>query len=202
MNWARRALRHKHPSVLQAATTALEVLDSLVAMSSSLDRQHTRMLDGKMYDKVRGLSSDAAAVALDPNQVQKAVELSEQGRGILLAQLVRYRDALDDLRAASPRIADELMELSSQLEHSVHRESANTMHGKLGTSGLDIVGRYVNIPSTKNLCISPRGVFPILHLDIRTFSSLEQCCQPSTGLRWVQHLPAPDSVRASKPCSR
>ncbi|KAG8884018.1 hypothetical protein FRB98_002659 [Tulasnella sp. 332] len=98
-----------------------------------------------MPDGVKSLASDAAAVALNEKQPRRAVELLEQGRGVLLAQLVRYRTALDDLHAISPRIAAEFTELSSQLENSLHRNSVDEIDITIGASGPDIVGRYQDL---------------------------------------------------------
>ncbi|KAG8855406.1 hypothetical protein FRB96_007064 [Tulasnella sp. 330] len=136
-NWTRCSLQHAHPSVLKSFTAALELLDTLVTMSSSLDSRYRRTF-GTMLVQPESLASDAAAVALYLDQPRRAVELLEQGRGILLAQLARYRTALDDLRAVCPEIATEFTELSSQLEESVSRRGTDGMHGMLGTSKPDL----------------------------------------------------------------
>ncbi|KAG8875980.1 hypothetical protein FRB97_004530 [Tulasnella sp. 331] len=152
-NWTRCSLQHAHPSVLKSFTAALELLDTLVTMSSSLDSRYRRTF-GTMLVQPESLASDAAAVALYLDQPRRAVELLEQGRGILLAQLARYRTALDDLRAVCPEIATEFTELSSQLEESVSRRGTDGMHGMLGTSKPDLVGRHQNLSRRWNDTIS------------------------------------------------
>ncbi|KAG8887968.1 hypothetical protein FRB98_008641 [Tulasnella sp. 332] len=142
LSWKQLALQHAHPSALNALSTALELLDMWVTMSSSLDSQHSRIVAGEMYGHVQSLASDAAAVALDSKQPQRAVELLEQGRGILFAQLIRYRTALDDLSAASPRLAAEFTTLGSRLENSVKQDHTSRSSGSQSISGSDEIGRH------------------------------------------------------------
>ncbi|KAG8863720.1 hypothetical protein FRB96_007557 [Tulasnella sp. 330] len=140
LEWIGLALQSKHPSALRAFTAALELLDTFVTMSSSLGLQHIQFVNSKIGIRARTLASDAAAFALDEKQPQRAIELLEQGRGILLAQLVRHRTVLDDLRDASPALAAELMDLSSQLEHSVNQNRAPRMDQDTPES--DVIGRH------------------------------------------------------------
>lgn len=141
LRWTHLALNHKHTSVLHAFTTALELLDTLVTMSSSLKQRHSRVVGKENSGQVQRLASDAAAVALNAQQPRRAVELLEQGRGVLLAQLVRYRTSLDDLQAVSPSLAARFKDLSSQLEQSVNADGAGNLSSMKSPS--DRVGRYV-----------------------------------------------------------
>lgn len=187
LSWIRLAQHSGHPSLLHAFTTALELLDTLVMMSSSLDLRRSRILDGKPYSDVQSLASDAAAVALDQGRPRRAVELLEQGRGILLGQLDRYRTAIDDLWAASPEMADEFTELSSQLERFVNRESAGRMDAQPGISG---PGRYVTFARDRKTMILTLRLTTIMtlirHVGIRisrgvgmTLSTRYANCQAS-----------------------
>ncbi|KAG8875575.1 hypothetical protein FRB98_007729 [Tulasnella sp. 332] len=96
VQWAHMSHKYACPPVLYAFATALELLETLVTMSRSLDSRHSRMVND-MLGHAKSLASDAAAVALDQEQPQRAVELLEQGQG----QLALYRTALDDLQAVS-----------------------------------------------------------------------------------------------------
>lgn len=110
-----------------------------------------------MLGRVGSLASDAAAVALNEKQPQRAVELLEQVRGILLAQLVRYQTALTGLEAAAPEMAAKFKELSIRLEHSVNRESTEGMEVERGMLGPDIVGRQVTfLCATKTMILTSR----------------------------------------------
>ncbi|MET9803384.1 CHAT domain-containing protein [Streptomyces sp. NPDC006368] len=62
------------------------------------------------------LATDAAAVALRAEQPQRAVELLEQGRGILLAQVLESRTDHVDVRAKAPKLADRLRQVLDELD--------------------------------------------------------------------------------------
>ncbi|MGW5497565.1 CHAT domain-containing protein [Streptomyces olivaceoviridis] len=62
------------------------------------DREH-------FLSMANGLASDAAAVAIERGDLTRAVELLEQGRGVLLAQAFDARTDLDELRALDGDLA-------------------------------------------------------------------------------------------------
>ncbi|KAG8884206.1 hypothetical protein FRB97_004985 [Tulasnella sp. 331] len=128
---------------------SLELLDTQVAMSSSLNSQYGRIVADETLRDVWGLANDAAAVALGSERPQRAVELLEQGRGIVFAHLFRCRTALDDLQAASPRLAAEFATLSTRLEDSVKQDHTSTsgIDAGRGICGGDATGRYDRQPT-------------------------------------------------------
>jgi hypothetical protein len=63
------------------------------------------------------LACDAAAWAIQAGQPERAVELLEQGRGVLLAQAIDQRAREHDLRGAAPKLADRLAYIDDQIEH-------------------------------------------------------------------------------------
>ncbi len=65
---------------------------------------------------VAGLASDAAAVCVQAGMPDRAVELLEQGRGVLFAQVLDSRTDLTDLRDAYPELADRFAGLRDELQ--------------------------------------------------------------------------------------
>ncbi|MEV6350106.1 CHAT domain-containing protein [Actinoplanes sp. NPDC051851] len=63
-----------------------------------------------------GLAVDAAACAIAAGQPDRAVELLEQGRGVLWSQLLEDRTELDMLRGADPRLAARLDAVRDDLD--------------------------------------------------------------------------------------
>ena len=63
-----------------------------------------------------GVGQDAAAACLQANLPEKAVELFEQGRGVLFAQILDSRTDLTDLAREHPALAREFAGLTSRLE--------------------------------------------------------------------------------------
>lgn len=62
-----------------------------------------------------GPACDAAACAVAAGRPERAVELLELGRGVLLGRVVEGRDGLDPLRERDPELAGRLEELRSAL---------------------------------------------------------------------------------------
>lgn len=62
------------------------------------------------------LAPDAAAWALERGDPERAVELAEQGRGVLLAQAIDARSPYDLLHAAAPDLADRLRRIYRELD--------------------------------------------------------------------------------------
>jgi CHAT domain len=70
----------------------------------------------QMLSDYGSLAADAAAVAVEVGKLERAVELLEQGRGVLLAQALDTRASYESLHARFPDLADELATIHDQLE--------------------------------------------------------------------------------------
>lgn len=108
--WIRLARRFKHGSLDDAYAAALEIAELRLTISRNLEAQQVRQLE------FRTLASDAAALAIGKDDVERAVEILEQGRGAILLQLGRYRTPLEDLRAVDQELADSYTAVSFELE--------------------------------------------------------------------------------------
>ncbi|MET9887331.1 CHAT domain-containing protein [Streptomyces sp. NPDC006430] len=75
------------------------------------DREH-------FLSTAQGLASDAAAVAIEQGRLARAVELLEQGRGVLLAQALDARTDLDELRALDPDLAGAMDGVRNRLDRA------------------------------------------------------------------------------------
>ena len=83
--WMEDAEKHNHPSVLEAYQTSLNTLNHFTSMQSSLDSRHETM-----QARVADLANNAFSCAVRHVDLPMAVELLEQGRGILWSQLARF----------------------------------------------------------------------------------------------------------------
>jgi tetratricopeptide (TPR) repeat protein len=99
---------------------AAEAVNGLSVAVGLLDQVAWRGLQRGDQERNLGrfaaLACDAAAWAIRAGQHERAVELLEQGRGILLTQSLDERAREHDLRRASPDLADRLAHLDDQLE--------------------------------------------------------------------------------------
>ncbi|MET8279214.1 CHAT domain-containing protein [Micromonospora sp. NPDC005174] len=97
-------------AALDGYTTAIELID-LVAWHGMDPDDQTRLLG-----RFPGLASDAAAVAIALDRPERAVELLEYGRGVLLTRAHDAGADLAALRAQAPRLAARLADLQAALD--------------------------------------------------------------------------------------
>lgn len=118
IKWVSIARTAGHPSLAEAYTIGMELLNMSVTVARSLASQHAEFtMTGPGSQQTRTLTADAAAWALHQRQPQTAVEILDQGRGVLFAELGRYRAPLDTL--PDKTLAARFVELSSQIEGSL-----------------------------------------------------------------------------------
>ncbi|KAG1850023.1 CHAT domain-containing protein [Suillus tomentosus] len=118
--WAAAAEQHGDGSTLEAYSTFLELLDAHLATRSSAT---SRREAAAAFDYARSLPVDAAACAIRRDNLPRAVELVEQGRGQQWSLASRLRTPVEDLESAKPTLARNYLELS-KLISSAARNSA------------------------------------------------------------------------------
>ncbi|KAG1807520.1 CHAT domain-containing protein [Suillus subaureus] len=112
IKWARQAEVHQHESALEAYQVYLELFDNhMMTRSSIISRRDA----ATTFRGAQSLPVDAASCAIRRNDLQRAVELEEQGRGQQWSLASRLRTPLDDLKSASLPLANKLSELSKRL---------------------------------------------------------------------------------------
>ncbi|KAJ7478073.1 TPR-like protein [Mycena galericulata] len=115
--WAKYAHVHHHPSVLQAYTTAIDLLPELVWLGLSISDRHHHILQAGQVVR------DAASAAIAVHDYKKAVEWLDQGRSVIWGQLISLRTPVDDLMTSYPHLADRLISLSTALGTAGTRSS-------------------------------------------------------------------------------
>jgi hypothetical protein len=97
-------------AALQGYTTAIELLDLVAWHGMDPDDQ------ARLLTRFAGLAGAAAACAIGAGRPERAVELLEYGRGVLLTRVRDARVSLDRLREREPALADRLAEVQSLLD--------------------------------------------------------------------------------------
>ncbi|TEY33873.1 hypothetical protein BOTCAL_0660g00010 [Botryotinia calthae] len=109
----------KWEKALEAGFGAIELLPALAPRSlPNSDKQRVLM-------SIVGLASDAAAVAVHLGKVVEAVQLLEQGRGVLLGNLTDIRYVPLDLQLQRPDLADRFILLRNRLNFSTPRDQSS-----------------------------------------------------------------------------
>ncbi|KAG1882818.1 CHAT domain-containing protein [Suillus subluteus] len=106
------AAKHSHPSALEAYTTFFDLLERhLASQSSAISRREA----ATAFRGAQLLPVDAASCAIHYDDLRRAVELLEQGRGQQWSLASRLRTPLEDLDSTNPNLAHKFSELSKCL---------------------------------------------------------------------------------------
>ncbi|KAG0698316.1 CHAT domain-containing protein [Suillus ampliporus] len=122
-NWTVAAEEHIHESALEAYRTFFELLDAHLSTRSSTT---SRREAAAAFHYARTLPVDAASCALRRHNLQKAVELVEQGRGQQWALASRLRTSVEDLESANPKLAHAFSELSKRVSNAAQGSATIT----------------------------------------------------------------------------
>ncbi|KAG1730546.1 CHAT domain-containing protein [Suillus paluster] len=161
LNWVDAAEEHEHESVVEAYHTCLDLFDNHVMTRSSII---SRRDAATAFDGARSLSVDAASCTIRRNDLQRAVELVEQGRGQQWSLASRLRTPLEDLESASLPLAHKLSELSKRLSDAqgstgiVDRAAADratTEYGRLTKEWDNVVVEIRDIPGLSQFLLPP-----------------------------------------------
>lgn len=149
-----------------------------------------------------GLASDAAAMALRSGSPERAVELLEHGRTILIAQALDNRTDLTTLRARDTALADRFEWLSVQMEADVD-EHPDSSRRRVAADELDAVVAAIRalpgmdrflLPATAAELLDQAEHGPIVMVNISTYRC-DALALTQDGIR-VRPLPeiTPDAV--------
>lgn len=108
---------HRHQAMKMAETAVGLVPQMVVRDVGRADREHRLR---RMY----GLASTAAAAAIAVDQPERAVELLEQTRGLIIASTLETRSDLTELRTRAPDLAAQFEELCRTIDALDHQSTA------------------------------------------------------------------------------
>ncbi|MFJ3791258.1 hypothetical protein [Kitasatospora sp. NPDC090091] len=110
VEWGGFALDHGLPDALQAYRTAVPL--QRLAVSLGADRADRE----RILARWRGLAGDAAEAALAADDPVVAVELLEQGRGVLWSQLLDLRTDLAQVERRAPELVRRLVSVRKRID--------------------------------------------------------------------------------------
>ena len=115
LKWARSAVIFHHSSALQAYTVVFDHLPQVAWMGQTILARHSKLIS------IGNIASEAAAAAISAAQCDTALEWLEQGRSVVWNQLLQLRTPVDVLREEQPTLANDLLRVSTALEHASNR---------------------------------------------------------------------------------
>ncbi|KAJ7230028.1 CHAT domain-containing protein, partial [Mycena pura] len=121
--WAYHAHENRHASALEAYRMAINLVTQLASIGLDLRARGEGVVSGRTRD----LAQDAAACAIQSNDLAQAVELLESGRSIVWAQQLQLRTPLEGLYAADASLARRVSELLGKLEQGSARDGSIRM---------------------------------------------------------------------------
>ncbi|KAG1810555.1 uncharacterized protein BJ212DRAFT_1579416 [Suillus subaureus] len=122
IHWAFHAEVYQHASALEAYQMCFELFDSHVMTRSSII---SRWEAATAFRGAQSLPVDAASCAIRRDNLRRAVELMEQGRGQQWSLASRLRTPLEDLESIVPELARKFLQLSKHLSDA-QRAAAST----------------------------------------------------------------------------
>ncbi|KAG1806962.1 CHAT domain-containing protein [Suillus variegatus] len=121
--WAVVAEQHGDGSALEAYSTFSELLDAHLATRSSAT---SRREAAAAFHYARSLPVDAASCAICRDNLPRAVELVEQGRGQQWSLASRLRTPVEELQTAKPTLARNYLELSKRVSNAAQSSATIT----------------------------------------------------------------------------
>ncbi|CAL1706380.1 unnamed protein product [Somion occarium] len=132
--WARYCEEGLRTDAAEAFSIALELLPRLTSVGLDIDSRHQMLASEAL-----GLASDAAAsiMAFIPETgLEKSVEMLEVGRAVFWAQALQLRTSFDALATQEPDLADELAQVSKELEARSFRILPTNVQGRFSAETL------------------------------------------------------------------
>ncbi|KZP31604.1 TPR-like protein [Athelia psychrophila] len=105
--------KYEQPGVLGAFEAALNLLQLSLAVYPDVELRREALGTNPLS---LSLAMDAAAHAIEQGRLEKAIELLEQGRGMLWSGIRSYRHPIEEVRQVNPDLAERFRTTSEQLE--------------------------------------------------------------------------------------
>ncbi|KAG2122484.1 CHAT domain-containing protein [Suillus clintonianus] len=161
-NWTVTAEQHGDGSALEAYSTFFELLDAHLATRSSTT---SRREAAGAFHYARSLPVDAASCAIRSNNLRRAVELAEQGRGQQWSLASRLKTPVEDLESGHPHLARKFLELSKRVSDAAQgsaaitdraaAEVAETKYRKITTQWEAVVAEIRNLQGFSRFLLPP-----------------------------------------------
>ena len=120
--WADAARKSSHSSLQNAYENAISLMQSSLVFGPTLPIQHSRLVEnGALYKTPLNFAS----YLIQKSQLERAIEILEQGRSLLWSEMRGLRTSADLLCAANPLLAGRFTAINQELEILTTSASSN-----------------------------------------------------------------------------
>ncbi|KAI0294277.1 CHAT domain-containing protein [Multifurca ochricompacta] len=141
--WAQVSRRARHRSVLFAYQSSMSLMQASLVFAPNLDTQHFRLVS--MRESYESLPLDYASYQIEKGQVEKAIEILEQGRALIWSEMRGLRTSIERLHRMNPSLAERFACVNKELEGLTTSISPLGLGGAPGEGGegMDWFGHLV-----------------------------------------------------------
>jgi CHAT domain-containing protein len=111
--WAHIARIFRHDSLLTAYKNAMSLMKSSLVFAPTLPIQHDRLVEKQDLYKT---PLNFASYHIRAGQLERAIEVLEQGRALLWSEMRGLHTSIDQLRADEPELVDQFNAVNQKLE--------------------------------------------------------------------------------------
>jgi len=140
-NWATIARYFGHPSASTAYDHAMSLMRASLTFAPTLDIQHSRLV---AIRSLHTIPLDYASYRIDTGHLEQAMDILEQGRGLLWSEMRGLRTSIHQIRLADSNLADKFSAVNRELETLTMALSlSNNIDGNDDLEGMDPYGHTV-----------------------------------------------------------
>jgi CHAT domain-containing protein len=118
----------RHPLTTAIYNGAITLMNESLVFAPTLKLQHFRLQNG-LYET---LPLDYASYQVQQGQVKEAIEILEQGRGLVWSEMRGFRTSIDQLCAVNSHLAEEFAAVNRELEVLTTSASPGVLKGAVG----------------------------------------------------------------------
>ena len=139
-HWVDTARISEHDSLQIAYEHAMSLMQSSLVFAPTLPTQHDRLIEKRdLYEKI---PLDFASYQIHVGELNRAIEILEQGRALLWSEMRGFRTSTDRLRAADLDIAKKFTAIDQELETLTTSVLSNRSVGMVdGTTNDELIGQ-------------------------------------------------------------
>ncbi|KAG1776393.1 CHAT domain-containing protein [Suillus placidus] len=168
LRWVAEAESHQYDSALEAYQVCLELFDSHVMTRSSII---SRREAATAFCGAQSIPVDAASCAIRCDDLRRAVELMEQGRGQQWSLASRLKTPVEDLESANPKLAHSYVELSKRVSNAAQSSATITNRAaadRAATEYRKLMEQWeAAVAEIRNLQAFSRFLLPPLYADLQ-----------------------------------